>query len=159
MPWAPDELNLVVRGQYYGHANPNCGPTDSAQCTYHAADDGSGGVTPPIATLGYSVSANGLAEYTSDAFGGMLRGDLIYVEWNSDRIQRVQLSGDGTRVESISQLRPGELDSPLDVIVGPDGTVYGASGNSRPFARASIADLETALSVIVKTQHPPRGIA
>ena len=123
-PWAPDELNLIVRGQYYGHPNRNRGTLDPRQCVYHASDDVTGRVTPPIATLGYSVSANGLAEYTSDAFGGALRGDLIYVEWNHDLVQRVQLSPDGTRVESISQLVPDVLASPLDVVVGPDGTVY-----------------------------------
>ena len=123
-PWAPDELNLILEGQYYGHPNRNRGRFDARQCVYHAADDSSGGVTAPLAALGYSVSANGLVEYTSDAFDGRLQGDLIYVEWRRRRVWRVQLSEDGAQVASISQLVPDKLKQPLDLAVGPDGTIY-----------------------------------
>lgn len=123
-PWAPDELNLIVEGQYYGHPNRNRGRIDVPKCVYHAADDGSGGATASLAALGYSVSANGL-EYTADAFDGRLRGDLIYVEWRRRRrVWRVELSEDGTQVASISQLVPDKLEQPLDLVVGPDGTIY-----------------------------------
>jgi glucose/arabinose dehydrogenase len=122
--WAPDELNLIIDGGYYGHPNRNRGQSDLRQCVYRLPDDTSGESVPPIATLAYSASANGLAEYTSDSFGGLMRGDLIYVEWVRQRIWRVDLSDDGATVLSISQLVPGEFEQPLDVAVGPDGTVY-----------------------------------
>ena len=121
---AADELNLVVEGQYYGHPNRNRGRFDEEECEYHGPEDGSGTSTVPLATLGFHVSANGIAEYTSDAFGGRLRGNLIYVEWNRGRIWRVVLSDDGQDVVAISQLIPHEFEDPIDVVVGPDGTVY-----------------------------------
>jgi glucose/arabinose dehydrogenase len=123
-PWAPDELNLIVDGAHYGHPNRNRGRSDPRQCTYAIPDTAQPGVTRPIATLGRSTSANGIAEYTSDAFDGALQGELIYVEWVKGRIWRVRLSVDGSHVEAIRLLAFGTLDEPVDVTVGPDGTVY-----------------------------------
>lgn len=123
-PSAPDELNLVLEGRYYGHPNRNRGRLDPRQCVYLPADDRSPENTPPIATLGYHTSANGLAEYTPDAFAGRLRGSLLYVEWVTGRVWRVVLAPDGLGVAAVSQLVPDVLDQPIDVAVGPDGTVY-----------------------------------
>ncbi len=123
-PSAADELDLVVKGGYYGHPNRNRGRSDERQCTYHAPDEAPGESTPPLATLAYFVSADGMVEYTSDAFAGRLRGNLIYVEWARGRVWRVMLADDGLSVVSISQLVADTLQQPLDVTVGPDGTVY-----------------------------------
>lgn len=123
-PDGPDELNLVLEGRYYGHPNRNRGRADERQCFYRPPDDTTGPATPPLATLGYFVSADGMAEYTSDAFDGRMRGDLIYVEWAQGRVWRVVLGGDGTSVVSISQLLPEPLERPIDVAVAPDGTLY-----------------------------------
>lgn len=54
---------------------------------------------------------------------------------------------------------PDRFFEPALFLVKPDGTLYGSSVNSMPFARASIADLQTALPMIIRTQHPPRGLA
>ena len=120
----PDELNLIVEGGYYGHPNRNRGRADERQCTYRPPTDATDGTTGPIATLGYHTSSNGLAEYRSDAFGGALLGDLLYVEWVTGRVWRVMLSDDGASVEGIARLVPEEFEAPLDVAVAPDGTVY-----------------------------------
>ena len=120
----PDELNLVFEGHWYGHPNRNRGRDDGRQCTYRAPNDESGEATPPIATLGYFTSANGIIEYGSDAFGGAMQGDLIYVEWAQGRVWRVQLAPQGRGVTAISQLIPDALDRPLDIVEGPDGTLY-----------------------------------
>jgi glucose/arabinose dehydrogenase len=120
----PDELNLVVEGEYYGHPNRNRGRTIAEECVHERGESSSGTATSPIATLGYFVSANGMAEYKADAFGGRLRGNLIYVEWVTGRIWRVVLSDDGTEVVAVSRLVPDVLRQPIDVAVGPDGTVF-----------------------------------
>ena len=120
----PDELNLIVEGAYYGHPNRNRGRSMAEECVYESGDAPSRIATPPIATLGYFVSANGMAEYKADSFGGRLRGNMIYVEWASGRIWRVVFSADGTEVVAISRLVPDVLRQPIDVAVGPDGTVF-----------------------------------
>ena len=120
----PDELNLVVEGHWYGHPNRNRGRDDERQCTYRAPDDESGEAAPPIATLGYFTSSDGMIEYLSDAFGGVMQGNLVYVEWAQGRIWRVQLGDDGRSVLAISQLVPDALNRPLDLVEGPDGTLY-----------------------------------
>lgn len=53
---------------------------------------------------------------------------------------------------------PERFFEPALFLVRPDGTLYGSSVNSMPFARASLADLQTALPLIIQTQHPPRGV-
>ncbi len=120
----PDELNLIVEGHWYGHPNRNRGRDDGRQCTYRAPDDESGEAAPPIATLGYFTSADGMIEYRSDVFGGVMRGNLVYVEWAQGRIWRVQLGPEGRSVAAISQLVPDALNRPLDIVEGPDGALY-----------------------------------
>ena len=120
----PDELNLVIDGHWYGHPNRNRGRDDERQCIYRAPNDESGQAAPPIATLGYFTSADGIIEYRSDAFGGVMQGNLVYVEWAQGRVWRVQLGPDGRTVAAISQLVPDALNRPLDIVEGPDGTLY-----------------------------------
>jgi glucose/arabinose dehydrogenase len=118
-----DELNLIAEGNYYGFPNRNRGRSDPRQCTYHAPEEGSGaGFTAPIAILPAHCSCDGIAEYTSDAFGGAMRGDLIIAQFGSASIGRVVLSGGGTGA-TVSTLASG-LDSPLDVAVAPTGMIY-----------------------------------
>ncbi|MEX1254652.1 MAG: flexitail domain-containing putative surface protein [Dehalococcoidia bacterium] len=132
---ASDELNRIVQGNYYGHPNRNRGRFDADECVYHPAEAGSGaGFTGPIATLPAHCSCDGLAEYTSDAFSGAMQGDLLIAEWGLGRVRRVQLAGDGLSVTSVTTLESG-FENPLDVAVGPDGTVYIAeyTGNKVSF--------------------------
>ena len=48
---------------------------------------------------------------------------------------------------------------PALFLVRPDGSLYGSSVNSMPFARASLGDLQQALTMIIKNQFPARGVA
>jgi hypothetical protein len=65
-----------------------------------------------------------MAEYTSDAFGGAMQGDLIFAQFQlfPGGIGRAVLSADGTAV-TVSTLASG-YDMPLDVTVGPTGIIY-----------------------------------
>ena len=132
-----DELNLIEQDSYYGHPNRNRGQADARQCAYRRPEDGDGaGVTGPIAVLPQHCSCNGIVEYTSSAFAGVLLGDLLYVEWNGGDLSRAVLSPDGRAVVSISTIA-ADFDQPLDVTVGPDGTIYVAEfgGNEVAYLR------------------------
>ncbi len=120
---ALDELNLIVAGNYYGHPNRNRGRTDARQCTYHPGTEASnGGYTAPI-EANLPASSDGLAEYTSNKFGGQMQGDLLYAAWVNSELHRVKLSADGLSVISDTTLATGLLNA-LDVAVGTDGTIY-----------------------------------
>ncbi|HHP7232168.1 MAG TPA: Calx-beta domain-containing protein [Xenococcaceae cyanobacterium] len=89
-------------------------------------------------------SSNGLAEYTGDAFDGALKGALLVTQFNGN-VTLLNLSQDGTTIEPL--IDPGNdgilgtaddetIDSdgvfplitgqsqPLDVTIGPDGTIW-----------------------------------
>jgi glucose/arabinose dehydrogenase len=119
-----DELNLIVQGNYYGFANRNRGRTDARQCTYHAPEEGNGAdFTAPIYTFAAHCSCDGIAEYTSNAFGGEMQGDLVIAQLIFGNVVRVHLSLDGDTVTAVTTLRSG-YTQPLDVTVGPSGTIY-----------------------------------
>ena len=91
-----------------------------------------------LLTLG--SSSNGLVEYTSNAFGGQLNGDLLVAQFNGN-VTRLDLSNGGTSASS--QTIPGltGLATPLDVTVGPNGTIFVAElgGNAiQVFAPSSV---------------------
>jgi glucose/arabinose dehydrogenase/N-acetylneuraminic acid mutarotase len=127
----PDTLLRVEQGKYYGHPNPyrnECVFGDghfqgvSALQTYQA----------PIHTFGMNRSTNGTIEYTSNAFCGDLKGNLLFANYSvGDDITSIKLSASGTSVVSATQLRGG-FDDPLPLTLGPDGTIYvGEYGGSR----------------------------
>ncbi len=68
-------------------------------------------------------SSNGLVEYTGDAFDGELKGDLLVAQFNGN-VGRLNLSADGTAAtyETIPGL--SGLSTPLDVTIGPNGSVW-----------------------------------
>ena len=87
--------------------------------------------TNAVATLGTANSSNGLVEFTDNAFGGQLQGDLLVAQFGEDfgtttpgGVVRVDLNPNGS-VNSIDSIQGLEnLNLPLDVTVGPDGTVF-----------------------------------
>lgn len=119
-----DELNLVEEGNYYGFPNLNRGRSDPRQCTYHPPQEASTNeYTSPIEVLPRHCSCDGIAEYQGPALGGNMNGDLIIARFVQDDIARVQLSEDGRSVLEITAIAE-DFDMPLDVTVGPDGTIY-----------------------------------
>ena len=75
------------------------------------------------ALLNLGSSSNGLVEYTGNAFGGQLNGDLLVAQFNGN-ITRLNLSDDGQSATSESIPGLTGLATPLDVTVGPDGTIF-----------------------------------
>jgi subtilisin family serine protease/glucose/arabinose dehydrogenase len=119
-----DELNLIEEGNYYGHPNRNRGRTDPRQCVYRLPEDGDGnGATGPIELLPGHCSCDGMVEYTGPAVGRVAPGDLLYVGWVSDVLFRARLSANGRAVAEVTVVET-DFASPLDVTVGPDGTIY-----------------------------------
>ncbi len=68
-------------------------------------------------------SSNGLVEYTGDAFDGELKGDLLVAQFNGN-VARLNLSADGTAATYEIVPGLGGLSTPLDVTIGPNGSVW-----------------------------------
>ncbi|BAY07354.1 malectin domain-containing carbohydrate-binding protein [Calothrix sp. NIES-2098] len=122
---APDELNLVKAGEYYGHPNRNRGITDTRQNVYYAPTDPSipGVYTAPLTT--FESSTNGIDEYRATTFQNQLRGNLITQKWDG-KLYSVTLSADGTKVQKTTVLNADfPVADGLDVLAGPGGAIVG----------------------------------
>ena len=118
---APDELNLLSDGGYFGHPNRTRGASDPIQNIYFGPDQlSSGQYIGPLTTL--PSSTNGIDEYRSTTFGGQLTGQLLTQHYNGQVIW-VERSSDGFSVidtQSMSEIADG-----LDVLTGVGGTIFG----------------------------------
>ncbi|MCB0323051.1 MAG: hypothetical protein KDD69_05735, partial [Bdellovibrionales bacterium] len=122
----PDKLFIVTQGAYGGHPNPARDKCIFGNGTAYDPDKtASTAYTAPIFEYPTSsVSTNGLAEYTSQAFGGQLSGNLLSVStFEGNNITRLELDSTGTQVVSSSILASG-FEGPLDLWVHPDGSVF-----------------------------------
>ena len=123
-------------------------------------DPSSAGYTAPI-EANLPASSDGLAEYTSNKFGGQMQGDLLYVSWVANELHRVKLSADGQSVVSDTLLATG-LQNALDVAVAPDGTIfvaeYGSNKityfkpNETPVSSISVTGIQPAAGTIAGGQ-------
>ena len=73
--------------------------------------------------LNVGSSSNGFVEYNSSAFGGQLNGDLLVAQFNGN-IGRLDLNSNGTQATYSTIPGLSGLSTPLDVTVGPGGTVW-----------------------------------
>ena len=132
-PEAPDELNLIELGFYYGHPNRNLGLFDDRLNVYHdQSPPTQPGVFDQILET-FTASTNGIDEYRAQTFGGAMRGDLVLQQWNGSTY-RVKLSADGRDVVSKTNLPSLHA---LDIVAGPGGVLLGVdhSGNEIVIAR------------------------
>lgn len=119
----PDELERLMQGKYYGHPNPYRNECVFKNGSYQGVSRPSNYVAP-VYNLGLHKSPDGMIEYTSDAFGGTLEGELLIANYSvGDDITRVKLSSDGRSVVEARQLASG-FSNPLPLAQGPDGTIY-----------------------------------
>jgi large repetitive protein len=119
----PDTFHRLIQGKYFGHPNPY-----RSECVFKNGSFQN--VSPlasylsPIHTMGMNTSSNGTIEYTSDAFGGQLKGEILVANYSvGDNLVRIRLSADGLSVVEAKQL-VGGFNDPLPVAQGPDGTIY-----------------------------------
>lgn len=118
---APDELNLLSDGGYFGHPNRTRGVANNIENFYFGPNESSNGnYTAPLTTL--PSSTNGIDEYRSQVFGGQLTGQLVTQKYNGQVIF-VDRSADGLSVidtQSYNNIADG-----LDLLVGSGGSVFG----------------------------------
>jgi hypothetical protein len=126
-----DWLFRVVQGGYYGHPNPlRCewtmnGGNPTAAVEANELNEYPVGTQPDPNYRGYAYdfdynkSPNGTVEYTSNTFGGALKGKLIVARWSAEDDLIVLEPGGGNLdiVGAIEKL-PGMtgLTNPLDLI-------------------------------------------
>ncbi len=120
---AKDEINYVVQGRYYGHANRNRGRYDSRQNVYHLPTDpttATGYNGSPMATI--TSSSDGIDEYRATTFNSQMRGNLLVQHWHGG-LYRGVLSADGQSLQSVTTLAS---TLGLDVVAGPGGAILSA---------------------------------
>lgn len=125
-----DELNVLIRGEYYGHPNRIRAITDNdqRQCFWKDTTVDSEVVNgkvvyrKPLLTMPSSVG--GIMEYAADYFDRQLRYNLIVVKYSST-ISRIILRPDGLGVipQSIPAIALGIGGQGLSLTQAPDGTI------------------------------------
>ena len=134
-----DYLYKVEQGGYYGSPNPTRDEWVLNGGNPTAGDDGDIEVVDyPVGTqpdrnyrgfafdFGLNQSPDGAIEYQSDVFDGFLQNSLIVTRWSGgDDLLVIELDDNGDVIRSIEGISGfSNLDSPLDVIEGPGGTLY-----------------------------------
>lgn len=95
----PDSLKIVTKGVYLGYSNRNRGRYDSRQCRHWGPTmngQKNSGWSKPLTIL--DASTNGLIEYTCNAFGAQMRGDLLATKFSitaEGLTYRIQLGQNG----------------------------------------------------------------
>jgi glucose/arabinose dehydrogenase len=120
----PDLFHRIIEGEYYGHPNPSRG-----ECIFM---DGSlqgvaeaGNYRAPLYEFAVGRSVNGIVEYTHDSFCGVLQGDLIVSNFSSgSSVTRVELTADGSEVDTVFEHIVTGLQNPLPLVMGPDGVMF-----------------------------------
>jgi hypothetical protein len=129
-PTGPDEFFQVQAGQFHGHPNPSRG-----QCT-----EGTG--VQPIEVFANNSSSTGVEEYTSNAFGPLLQGQVLVTNYaQGDSITRLKLNDDGSDVVQKATLATGFKD-PVNLLVWPDGAIFVAEHSTAGDSFAQVSVLE-----------------
>ena len=121
IPNEPDEINYLVEGHYYGHANRNRGRYDNRQNVYHPPTDPEVFGTYNGSPLGTILSSSdGIDEYRATTFNNAMRGNLLVQHWKGI-LYRAVPSSNGRSLQSVTTLA-----NPLglDVLAGPGGVIF-----------------------------------
>lgn len=114
-PGCGDEVNHVVAGGNYGW------PVSSP--SYFECIDPGPGYLPPDWAWTPTIAPTGLSFYSGHRLWGW-HGDLLMCAWRTGRLYRFQLDASRTRLEAMEEydIRPAACK--LDVVDGPDGSLY-----------------------------------
>jgi glucose/arabinose dehydrogenase len=134
-----DLLDRVVKGGYYGHPNPTRG-----EFVLDAGNQSGGGDPAEILdypkgtrpdrnyrgyvfNFGKNLSPCGVIEYKGDAFGGVLRGKILFVRFSGgDDIIALNAAPDGAITESLTGIEGfTQFVNPVDLIEDEKtGSIY-----------------------------------
>ncbi len=117
---APDELNHIIFGENYGYPYA------------FGDDDGGGKYRKPIWNFEPHASATGITAYEADAFPADYRGNLFVTLFGQlfgtkpagHRLDRIILIPTGDTYRAQAEPFLTGLDRPLDVTVGPNGSLF-----------------------------------
>ncbi|MGD9570399.1 MAG: hypothetical protein AB7V62_00760 [Thermoleophilia bacterium] len=139
----PDRLFKVQQGGYHGHPNPSRG-----ECALRNVDGSvPGGGVAPIGDFQLNSATTGLAEYTADTTGPLLKGQILATSYanvpGGNKLQRVKLNAAGTAVLEKADVASA-MSAPIDVTVAPNGDIlvaehnrYAVGGAGAPSGRIS----------------------
>jgi Kelch motif/Galactose oxidase, central domain len=123
---ANDALHLVTPGYYGGHANPTRGNANNTfngqspvlssnpvECDFRSSKTSE---TTSLSLL--PNSSNGIAEYTTNNFGGAMTGNLVIASYQARKIVRIALNSTGAAVtlREDNFATFNEPSRPLDVV-------------------------------------------
>jgi IPT/TIG domain len=160
-----DKVNVLLRGNYYGHPNRIRAIVDNdpRQCVWKdpVVDpdvvDGKVTYTKPLVMMPSSIA--GIIEYSADHFDRQLRHNLIVVKYTSS-MSRIILRSDGLGVipQSNPPLALGIGTKGLSITQAPDGTLIEIrySSSSVVYHRA-VENVTSTLKVF--SAFPRRGPA
>lgn len=172
-----DFLDRVVKGGYYGHPNPTRGEfvLDGGNTTGGAepADitDYPRGTRPDrnyrgyVFNFGRNLSPCGTIEYRGNAFGGALRGKILFVRFSGgDDIIALNAAPDGAITESLTGIEGfTQFVNPVDLIEDPaGGAIYVAEFGAKRLTllRPLTTELASSKRVCRQTITPPAvGVA
>jgi IPT/TIG domain/Glucose / Sorbosone dehydrogenase len=123
-----DEINLLEQGKYYGQPNFKRAKffNQPRQCVWNGPEKpNSFAHTAPLMT--HPSSIDGILEYHGEHFGGQLRSNLLYIQYNAvNNIYRVALSPDGRSIHSALNKKGvamGIGNLGLDITQAPNGNL------------------------------------
>ncbi len=126
-----EEINVILPGQDYGwpcyegnDQQPNYSSVGVCQQLY---GKGAGAVHKPLVTWGHpdgTGSAVGGAFYTGTSYPAQYRGQFFYGDYSQGFIRSLSVDGDQNLVPGSVADFATNVAGPVDIEMGPDGTLY-----------------------------------